>query len=95
MRHESKGAQVGERRRGSREKIGGKVSLILEGQSLEGDADNVSRTGILFFTDGEVKVEVEYEEDGVLRRMRGQLVRCERIRGNRRGWAVEFEPPPQ
>lgn len=83
--------RVGERRRGRREAILGKVRLLLDSQALEGEGDNVSHSGILFFTDGEVQVEVEFEEGGVLRRMRGHLVRCERIRGNRRGWAVEFD----
>jgi hypothetical protein len=34
---------------------------------------------------------VEFEEEGSARRRSGTLVRCERIKGDRRGWAVEFD----
>lgn len=82
---------VGERRVASRQSLLGKVRIHLDAQDLEGDGDNVSRSGILFYTHGDVEVEVEFEEDGVVQRRMGHLVRCERIRGDRRGWAVEFE----
>ena len=92
MIHRHKDTRIGDRRRGRRDPLLGKVRLLLSSQALDGDADNVSHSGILFFTDGEMRVEVEYQEGGVVRRKSGHLVRCERIHGNRRGWAVEFDP---
>lgn len=80
-----------DRRTAPRQSILGKVRVRLDAQGLEGDGDNVSRSGILFYTQGDVEVEVEFEENGVVQRRKGHLVRCERIRGERRGWAVEFE----
>ena len=80
-----------ERRRAKRFQVHGKVSLELETQHLDGVSENLSRTGVLFYTDQPVRVTVELEEGGVVRRRTGTLVRCERIQGDRRGWAVEFD----
>lgn len=91
MLEDKKELRVGERRRGRREPVSGKLRLFLEAQTIEGEADNASRSGILFFTDNDLRVEVEFEEEGQKVRKRGKLVRCERIRGTRCGWAVEFE----
>lgn len=81
---------VSDRRTAPRQSLLGKVRIHLDAQDLEGEGDNVSRSGILFYTHGDVAVEVQFEEDGVLQTRMGHLVRCERIRGDRRGWAVEF-----
>jgi hypothetical protein len=81
---------VNDRRTAPRQASSGRVAVHLLAQDLQGDGDNVSRSGILFYTQGDVEVEVEFEQDGVLQRRIGHLVRCERIRGNRGGWAVEF-----
>ncbi len=80
-----------DRRRSKRFQIQGKVGLAIETAAIEGVAENLSRTGILFYTDQPVRVVVELEEEGVVRRRSGTLVRCERIQGDRRGWAVEFD----
>jgi len=82
---------VGERRKANRQAAQGKVRVTVETSELHGNADNIARSGILFFTDGALRVKVEFEQDGVAREMHGQLVRCERILGERRGWAVEFD----
>lgn len=82
---------LGERRRSKRYQVQGKIALRLETTALEGSAENLSRTGVLFYTDQPVRVVVELEEEGVVRRRSGTLVRCERIQGDRRGWAVEFD----
>ncbi len=82
---------LGERRRSKRFQVQGKIALTLETTALEGSAENLSRTGVLFYTDQPMRVVVELEEEGVVRRRSGTLVRCERIQGDRRGWAVEFD----
>lgn len=83
--------ELSERRRAQRFEVQGKVTLHLHDSELEGVSSNLSRTGVLFFTEEPVRVTVELEEEGVVRRRTGTLVRCERIRGERRGWAVEFD----
>jgi hypothetical protein len=84
-------SKVDDRRRAKRQALHGKVRIRFGEQMLEGEGENVSHAGVLFYTDGDVHVEVEFEEDGVVHRRMGHLVRCERIRGDRRGWAVEFD----
>lgn len=92
MKHPEERAQgIGERRRAERRETKGRVAVRIDTTRLEGTADNLSKTGILFFTDGELSVTVRIEDGGESREYRGQLVRCERIQGGRRGWAVEFD----
>jgi len=79
------------RRSASREQTKGSVHLKVDAQDLMGEADNLSRSGILFFTEGELRVELEIESDGEVMKKTGRLVRCERIHDARRGWAVEFD----
>ncbi len=80
-----------DRRRAARRPHEGKVRVHLDMLELEGPASNISKTGVLFFTEGELTVTVEIELEGKLVQRVGHLVRCERIKGERRGWAVEFE----
>jgi hypothetical protein len=51
----------------------------------------VSGTGILFFSEGDLRVTIEVEEAGTTTRRPGRLVRAQRMRGDRFGWAVEFD----
>jgi hypothetical protein len=86
----SKDSATSDRRRANRESLDVQVQVHLDTKELTGTANNVSKSGILFFTDGELKVTVQLEENGKQREVTGNLVRCERIKGNHRGWAVEF-----
>ena len=83
--------ELANRRRASRKQVKGSVRLKVDTQHLMGEADNISRSGILFFTEGELRVEIEIESDGEVMKKTGTLVRCERIHDARRGWAVEFD----
>ena len=83
--------ETGERRRARRQTERGRVKLIVETRELEGRADNVSGTGILFFSEGDLRVTIEVEEAGTTTRRPGRLVRAQRMRGDRFGWAVEFD----
>lgn len=87
------GTNTADRRRAARQSIDSGVQVSIETSEFEGVASNVSQTGILFFTDGDLRVTVEYLEDGETKTRTGNLVRCERIKGDRRGWAVEFDRP--
>lgn len=83
--------ETGERRRARRLTNRGRIKLSIETKELEGRADNVSQSGILFFSEGDLRVTVEVEENGALKRRPGRLVRAQRMRGDRFGWAVEFD----
>ena len=82
---------VANRRRAPRKQVKGIVHLKVDAQDLTGEADNLSRSGILFFTEGDLQVELEIESGGEMMKRTGRLVRCERIHDSRRGWAVEFD----
>lgn len=80
-----------DRRRAQRQALDSHVDVTIETSELTGVANNLSQSGILFFTEGELRVKVEMEQDGEIKVMTGNLVRCERIKGEHRGWAVEFD----
>jgi hypothetical protein len=84
--------ETGERRRARRQTTRGRIVLNVETHRLEGRADNVSQSGILFFSDGDLRVTVEIEDAEGTRRRTGRVVRGQRMRGERFGWAVEFDP---
>ena len=84
-------ADVANRRRAPRKQVKGSVHLKVDAQDITGEVDNLSRSGILFFTEGDLNVELEIESGGEMVKRTGRLVRCERIHDSRRGWAVEFD----
>lgn len=83
--------ETGERRRARRLTNRSRVKLSIVTRDLEGRAENVSQSGVLFFSDGDLRVTVEVEENGTTRERTGRLVRAQRMRGDRFGWAVEFD----
>jgi len=83
--------QTGERRRNRRQPVRGQVKLKVQTKELEGRADNVSPTGVLFFSQGDLRVTVEITEGDETRTINGRLVRAQRMRGDNFGWAVEFD----
>jgi len=91
-RFDDMSTETGERRRQRRATNRGTVKLKIDTQELEGHADNVSPTGVLFFSEGDLRVTVEVEENGTTRKVAGRLVRAQRMRGDSFGWAVEFDP---
>ncbi len=80
-----------DRRQHNRTASEGKVQFTIHTSEMSGVANNISKSGILFFTDGDLRVTVEVEQEGEMQKYEGLLVRCERIKGARRGWAVEFD----
>jgi hypothetical protein len=85
-------ATAAERRRARRDVAQGTLRLALVTTELAGRIDNVSQSGILFFSDEPLRVTVEVEQDGVRRTRSGRLVRGQRMRGDSIGWAVEYDP---
>jgi len=84
--------ETGERRRTRRTPTRGRVKLTIDTHELEGRADNVSQTGVLFFSEGDLRVTVEIDDGSEKRKVTGRLVRAQRMRGDNFGWAVEFDP---
>ncbi|HJO26660.1 MAG: hypothetical protein CMK00_08860 [Planctomycetes bacterium] len=80
-----------ERRVDGRRACHGSLRLRVDSPHLAGQAENISETGILFFTNQPLRVTVEVEEDGVLSSRSGRLVRAQRVGGDSTGWAVEFD----
>jgi hypothetical protein len=93
MKHlDETGIGTSEQRRTRRAPAHGRVKLTVLTTELEGLADNVSSTGIQLFTDGDLRVTLEIEENGIVRTVTGRLVRAQRMRGTDMGWAVELDP---
>jgi hypothetical protein len=83
--------ETGERRRARRLTNRGRIKLSIETKELEGRAENVSQSGVLFFSEGDLRVTIDVEENGAVQHRSGRLVRAQRMRGDRFGWAVEFD----
>jgi hypothetical protein len=85
-------SQISDKRRHRRRTSGSQVRLTIELTQVVGEAENVSRSGILFFSEGNLRVRVEVEENGGITKKTGRLIRAQRMRGDSFGWAVEFDP---
>jgi hypothetical protein len=80
-----------ERRESPRRASSGRVGLEVESRALEGQVENVSKTGILFSTPESLRVVVEIRIGDAVERKSGRLVRAQVIAPGRIGWAVEFD----
>ncbi len=80
-----------DRRVANRRSANGTVKLMLDATTLGGEIDNISKTGMLFFTEGELRLKVEFEENGKPTQRSGRLVRVQRMRADHTGWAIEFD----
>ena len=91
-RFEDMSTETGERRRNRRATNRGSIKLKIDTQELEGHADNVSPTGVLFFSEGDLRVTVEVEENGATkthaRAAWSARSACAAIEFR---WAVEFD----
>ena len=79
-----------ENRQSIRLPLRSQVKLELKPQTLRGTTENCSATDVLILTDDCLAITVEIEDDGVVKRVDGKLVRvdCERDRGS--AWAICF-----
>ncbi len=89
---ENPDTKTSDRRRHRRRSSGASVRLFSEPSEIAGPVENVSRSGLLFFSEGNLRVRVELEENGVVTKRTGRIVRAQRMRGDSFGWAVEFDP---
>ncbi|MBK7874442.1 MAG: PilZ domain-containing protein [Planctomycetes bacterium] len=86
------GLDVDERRKHPRYSSHARVTMRLDGAEQAGVAENLSAGGVPFFTDGDLRVTLVIEEHGERTEHSGRLVRAQRMRGSRLGWAIEFDP---
>jgi hypothetical protein len=86
-----KPSSTADRRRADRQVAANDVRMQLATDALEGRVDNISKTGVLFFSEGQLRVTVELVEDGHKVERHGRIVRAQRMRGDSVGWAVEFD----
>ena len=87
---EPKSQSTQDRRESDRQRSHQKVTVRIAATEIEGNAENISKSGVLLHTEGTLEVVVAIEEDGATREVPGRLVRSERIHGTRQGWALEF-----
>ena len=85
-------SQTSDRRRHRRRATEARVRLSVETAQFSGEVENLSRSGVLFFADGNLRVSIEIEEEGKATKRTGRIVRAQRIRGDTFGWAIEFDP---
>ena len=81
-----------DQRRTNRKAVEAPVRMSLETSALHGISDNISRAGLLFFTDEPLRVTVEVKEPGGPRTYRGRLIRLHRMSETSTGLAIEFDP---
>ncbi len=92
-RSQAADAQTAERRIARRKPSEATLEAHLEACTLSGTVDNTSKTGILFFTGEELRVQLEIREaNGQTSQRSGRLVRMQRLQPGQNGWAVEFDP---
>jgi hypothetical protein len=84
-------ATATDRRLDRRRRSAGKVKLVIDGTTLEGEMDNISQSGVLFFTGVDLRVSVQIDQDGKSVLRSGRLVRAQRVRPGHVGWAIEFD----
>lgn len=89
---EDQSASTTDRRQNARRAVVAQVKMSLDQPQIEGVTDNISRVGLLFFSQEPVRVTVEVvEEDGV-KTYAGRLVRAQRMKETSTGFAIEFDP---
>jgi hypothetical protein len=84
--------RTSDQRRTNRKDVEAPVTMRLETDQLAGLTDNISRAGLLFFTDEPLRVTVEVEDAAGRRTLRGRLIRLQRMNDTATGLAVEFDP---
>lgn len=80
-----------DQRRTHRRSLEAHVSMRLETSVLSGQSDNISRAGLLFYSDQPIRVTVEVAEASGSRTFHGRLIRLQRISDSSTGLAIEFD----
>jgi len=85
-------SKVSDRRRHRRRSTAARIKMAVDPGEIAGDVENLSRSGVLFFTGTSFRVRLEIEENGTVTKRSGRIVRAQRMRGDSYGWAIEFDP---
>ena len=80
-----------DQRRTDRRALEAGVTMRFETSQLVGQSDNISRAGILFYSDQPVRVTIELSDPSGPRTYRGRLIRLQRMSESNTGLAVEFD----
>jgi hypothetical protein len=81
-----------DQRRTNRKALEASVTMRIETSALEGQSDNISRAGILLYSEQPIRVTIEVVEPSGKRTYQGRLIRLQRISESNTGLAVEFDP---
>lgn len=84
-------AHLEERRSAARTRIRGDVTLRLASGSISARAEDVSSAGMLMYAQDDMRVTVEFEQDGERHTKTGRIVRMQRMRDQATGLAIEFD----
>jgi len=90
--HDRDSVGTTDQRRTDRKALEAGVTMHVETSVLLGQSDNVSRAGILFYSDQPVRVTIELADPSGPRRYHGKLIRLQRMSESSTGLAVEFDP---
>lgn len=90
MKEQSTG--TADQRRTNRRHVEAPVTMRLETRELVGQSDNISRAGLLFYSDQPLRVSIEVAEADGPRTYHGRLIRLQRISDANTGLAIEFDP---
>ena len=80
-----------DQRRTNRRALEAGVTMRIETSVLAGQSDNISRAGILFYSEQPVRVTVELADANGARTYHGRLIRLQRMSESSTGLAVEFD----
>jgi hypothetical protein len=87
-----KEASAAQRRTARRRSSSAQIQVELPAASLDGEVDNLSSSGILFYTAHDLVITMEITEaNGQKSTRTGRLVRMQRLQPGHNGWAVEFD----
>lgn len=87
-----KEASAAQRRTARRRASSAQIRVDLPATTLEGEVDNLSASGILFYTPTDLVVTMQITEaNGQKSTRTGRLVRMQRLQPGHNGWAVEFD----
>ena len=78
-------------RRFERRTLDAPLTIQLETTRIEGTADNVSRVGLMLYTDEPLRVTVQVEGFQGGRPLEGRLIRVQRMDDEVTGFAIEFD----
>ena len=80
-----------DQRRTNRRALEAGVTMRIETSVIAGQSDNISRAGILFYSDQPVRVTIEVADPSGPRTYHGRLIRLQRMSESSTGLAVEFD----